>query len=339
MELGIFLNYDGAVQVAAEAERLGFAYALAPEGFRSDAVSVLGAVAARTERIKIAPGVMQIPARTPVMTALSAATLDALSGGRFCLALGVSNPDVSRGWYGVDFTAPLARTREYVEIVRLALTGEPVRYQGEHFRLPPPGTGESAHLRAAATRADLPIYLAGVGRRALELAGEIADGWIGVFCPPERLARSLEHVRAGRARAGKDLAGFEVMPSIPISVGDDPEAAAEPLRPYFANFIGLGSKERGIYFALATELGFGDAAEEIHARCQAGDRAGAARAVPWEFIDQTSLVGDAKRIALRMGDYAAAGVTTLGLTSLAGSVDGHLETLRVAEEALRLGRG
>ncbi|MFG1751902.1 LLM class flavin-dependent oxidoreductase [Streptosporangium sandarakinum] len=339
MELGIFLNYDGAVPVAREAERLGFAYALAPEGFRSDAVSVLGAVAASTERIRLAPGVMQIPARTPVMTALAAATLDGLSGGRFCLGLGVSNPDVSRGWYGVDFDAPLARAREYVEVVRLALTGGPVRYSGEHFRLPPPGTREAAHLRAAPVRADIPIYLAGVGRRSLELAGEIADGWIGVFCPPERLAESLGHVRAGRARAGKGLGGFEVMPSIPIGVGDDPERAAEPLRPYFANFIGMGSRERSVYFALAVSMGFGAAAEEIHDRCHAGDRAGAARAVPFELIDRTSLVGDAKRISARMAEYAAAGVTTLGLTSLATSLDGHLETLRVAEEALRLQRG
>lgn len=336
MRLGIFLHHDGAVRVAVEAERLDYAYALAPEGFRSDAASVLGAVASWTDRIRLAPGVMQIPARTPVMTALTAATLDSLSGGRFCLALGVSNPDVSAGWYGVDFAKPLARVREYVEIVRMALRGAPVRYQGEHFRLPPPGTAEAAHLRAAPVRADLPIYLAGVGPGSLRLAGEIADGWIGVFCPPERLAESLEHVRAGRERAGRTMEGFEVMPSIPIGVGDDPERAAEPLRPYFANFIGLGSKEKSIYYALATRMGFGAAAAKIHDLCAAGDRAGAARAVPFELMDRTSLLGDAKRIATRMSEFEAAGVTTLGLTSLATSVDGHLEAVRVAADASRL---
>jgi F420-dependent oxidoreductase-like protein len=334
MRLGVFLNYRGAVEVAREAERLGCAVALAPEGFRSDAVSVLGAVAARTSRIGLASGVMQIPARTPVMTALAAATLDGLSGGRFRLGLGVSNPDVSRGWYGVDFDRPLARTREYVAVVRMALRGEPVRHAGTHYRLPPPGTDEAAHLRAAAVRADLPIYLAGVGPRSLALAGEIADGWIGVFCPPERLAASLEHVRAGRARVGRDLAGFEVLPSIPIGVGDDPEAAAEPLRPYFANFVGLGSSERSIYYRLATSMGFGDAAAEIHERCRRGDRAGAARAVPFAFMDRTSLIGDAHRIARRMAEYAEAGVTTLGLTLLADTVEGQLEAVSVAAEAL-----
>jgi F420-dependent oxidoreductase-like protein len=336
MQLGVFLNYRGAGEVAREAERLGCAVALAPEGFRSDAVSVLGAVGAQTQRIGLASGVMQIPARTPVMTALAAATLDGLSGGRFRLGLGVSNPDVSRGWYGVDFARPLARTREYVDIVRMALRGEPVRYAGTHFQLPPPGTEEAAHLRAAAVRADIPIYLAGVGPKSLQLAGEIADGWIGVFCPPERLAESVEQVRIGRERVGKGLAGFEVLPSIPIGIGADPETAAAPVRPYFANFLGLGSPEKSIYYALATRMGFGEAAARIHELCRQGDRAAAARAVPFDFMDRTSLLGDAKRIAGRMAEYAEAGVTTLGLTLLADSIEGQLETVRVAAEALRL---
>ncbi|MEU5210193.1 LLM class flavin-dependent oxidoreductase [Streptomyces sp. NPDC020742] len=336
MQLGIFLNREGALAMAVEAERLGFGYALAPEGFRSDAVSVLGAVAAVTERIRLAPGVMQIPARTPVMAALTAATLNDLSGGRFALALGVSNPDVSQGWYGVPFDAPLARAREYVEVVRLALSGAPVRYEGEHFRLPPSGGGTPAHLHAAAVGTDLPVFLAGVRPGSLRLAGAVADGWIGVFCPPERLAESVATIAASRAEAGRDMAGFEVLPSIPIGVGEDVERAAEPLRPYFANFLGLGSKERSIYFALAVRMGFGAAAAEVHERCAAGDRAGAARAVPLEFMDQVSLIGDARRIAARMAEYAAAGVTTLGLTSLAFSVDGHLANIRVAAEAHRL---
>jgi len=339
MKLGVFLSRDSGVRVAQEAERLGYSVALVPEGFKQDAASLLGAVAARTSRIGLASGVMQIPARTPVLTALTAATVDGLSGGRFALGLGVSNPDVSLGWYGVPYDRPLTRTREYLEIVRLALSGKPVRFAGRYHRLPPDGVEEVAHLRAAAGRADLPIYLAAVGPANLELAGEIADGWIGVFTSPERLAESLRHVAKGRARMGRDLAGFEVLPSVPISVGPDPHAAAADVRSYFANFIGLGSRDRSIYHGLVTELGYGPAADEIRARHRAGDRAGAARAVPFELIDATSLLGSAERIAPRMAEYAHAGVTTLGLTPLASTEAEQIEALRVAATALTLVEG
>jgi alkanesulfonate monooxygenase SsuD/methylene tetrahydromethanopterin reductase-like flavin-dependent oxidoreductase (luciferase family) len=250
----------------------------------------------------------------------------------------VSNADVSHGWYGVPWDKPLQRTREYVEIVRMALRGEPVRYQGKQYQLPPAGTTEAAHLRAAPIRADIPIYLAGVGPAALELTGEIADGWIGVMCPPERLEESLIRVRKGREKIGRGLDGFEVLPSVPISVGADLREAAGHVRGYFANFIGLGSKERSVYSKLVTDMGFGDAADEIRAHNQAGDRAAAAAAVPFEFLDRTSLLGSTERIAVRMRQYAAAGVTTLGLTPLAVGVDAQLEVLRTAAEALRLSK-
>jgi F420-dependent oxidoreductase-like protein len=336
MKLGVFLSQDSGLQVVREAERLGYAIALAPEGFKSDAPSLLGAAAACTDRIGLASGVMQIPARTPVMTALTAATLDSISHGRFRLGLGVSNPDVSHGWYGVPFDRPLQRTREYVEVVRLALSGEPVRYAGRHIRLPPQGVTEAAHLRAVSVRADIPIYLAAVGPANLELAGEIADGWIGVFCPPSRLEESLRHVRKGRERAGQDLSGFEVLPSIPISVGPDPSRAADQMRGYFATFIGLGSREQSIYHKLVTGMGYGTAADEIRARQQAGDRAGAARAVPFALMDEVSLIGSAPRIARRLAEYAQAGVTTLGLTPLATTAGQQINALRVAADALRL---
>ncbi len=336
MKLGVFLSYDTAVDVAVEAERLGYAVALAPEGFKSDAVSVLGAVAARTQRIALASGVMQMPARTPVLTALTAASLDALSGGRFRLGLGVSNPDVSRGWYGVPFDDPLGRVREYVQVVRMALRGEPVRHAGRHFVLPPAGSAEAAHLRAAPVRADLPVYLAGVGPRSVSLAGEIADGWIGVFCSPDRIAESLDWLRAGRERAGLSLDGFEVLPSVPLGTGSEPESAARPLRGYFANFIGLGSRSGSIYGALAERMGYGQAAQEIRRHCQAGDRAAAASAVPFGLMDETSLLGTAERMAARMARYASAGVTTLGLTLLYSSSAEQIEALRTAARALEL---
>jgi alkanesulfonate monooxygenase SsuD/methylene tetrahydromethanopterin reductase-like flavin-dependent oxidoreductase (luciferase family) len=182
----------------------------------------------------------------------------------------------------------------------------------------------------------LPIYLAAVGPRNLRLTGEIADGWVGVFSSPERLAESLAEVRAGRERAGKTMDGFEVLPSVPIGTGDDPESAAAPLRHYYANFIGLGDPERSIYYALAVRLGFADAAARIRQFCQSGDRAAAAAAVPLELIQATALIGDAERIADRMAEYERAGVTTLGLTLLAPSVEGQLATVEVAARALRL---
>jgi alkanesulfonate monooxygenase SsuD/methylene tetrahydromethanopterin reductase-like flavin-dependent oxidoreductase (luciferase family) len=282
---------------------------------------------------------MQIPARTPVLAALTAATVDGLSGGRFALGLGVSNPDVSAGWYGVTFDAPLARTEEYVAVVRMALSGRPVRFAGRPYQLPPAGTEGAAHLRAAATRADLPIWLAAVGPASLERTGRIADGWIGVFSTPDRIAESLRYVAKGRAAAGSDLTGFEVLPSVAISVGPDAEVAADQVRGYFANFIGLGSRDRSIYHRLVTDLGYGAAADEIRDRLRAGDRAGAARAVPFDLMDATALLGPADRIAQAMLAYARAGVTTLGLTPQAPTVDGQLEALEVAARAHQIAFG
>lgn len=337
MRLGVFLSQDSGVRVAVEAERLGFAFALAAEGFKQDAPSLLGAVAGATSTIRLASGVMQLPARTPVLAALTAATLDNISGGRFALGLGVSNPDVSLGWYGVPYDKPLRRTEEYVAVVRMALSGQPVRFQGQHFQLPPAGTNESARLIGAGPRADIPIYLAGIGPASLELAGRIADGWIGVFCPPSRLERSLTHIERGRAAVGKDLTGFEVMPSIPIGVGDDPVvAASSEVSGYFANFIGLGDRDRSVYHRLVTEMGYGREADEIRRLHQMGDRPGAAAAVPFDLMDATSLLGPSRRIAVRMAEYARAGVTTLGLTVLARGVERQVETLRVAAEAAEL---
>jgi alkanesulfonate monooxygenase SsuD/methylene tetrahydromethanopterin reductase-like flavin-dependent oxidoreductase (luciferase family) len=228
MKLAVNLNYRTAAEVAAEAERLGFDLALAPEGYRSDAASVLGLVIGRTAAIGVGSGVFQIPGRPAGMTALTAATLDALSGGRFRLGLGVSNPDVSEGWYGVPFDDPLGRTREYVEVVRMAMRGEQVRYAGDHLRLPPPGReGAALTVLTEPLRADLPIYLAAVGTRNLELAGEIADGWLGVFASPEQVGQCVAHIDAGRRRVGREASAFEVIPGVPTVIGADPQACAD----------------------------------------------------------------------------------------------------------------
>src|SRR6476646_9581 len=208
MELGVNLGYFGMgvdqdnVAVAQAADRLGYAVAWAAEAYGSDVPTVLSWIGALTERIGLGAAVMQIPARTPARTAMTAATLDTLSGGRFRLGLGVSGPQVSEGWHGVRFAQPLARTREYVEVVRAALRRDVVEHAGRHYPLPlPDGPGKALKLGTRPLRADVPLYLAAIGPKNLELTGEIADGWLAIFYAPEHATEQLAHVSAGRATA------------------------------------------------------------------------------------------------------------------------------------------
>src|SRR3954462_1441089 len=217
MRLGLNLGYWGAGQdadnlaLAVEADRLGYAVCWAAEAYGSDAVTVLAWVAAQTRSIDVGSAVLQIPARTPAMTAMTAATLDALSGGRFRLGLGVSGPQVSEGWHGVRFDRPLARTREYVEIVQQALRRETVEYAGEHWTLPlPDGVGKALRMTVHPVREHVPLYLAAIGPRNLELTGRIADGWLAIFFSPEHASVSLQPLRAGRSESVAAPAGAGV---------------------------------------------------------------------------------------------------------------------------------
>ncbi|MCH0540293.1 LLM class flavin-dependent oxidoreductase [Streptomyces sp. MUM 203J] len=338
MKLAVNLLAREAVPLAEAAEELGYDLALAPEGYRNDAVSVLGLLAGRTSRIGLGSAVMQIPARPPASAALTAATLDALTAGRFRLGLGLSNPDVSEGWYGVPFDRPLMRTREYVEIVRAALRGGPVTYQGKHFRLPPSDRAAAPiHLYTEGHRADLPVYLGAVGPRNLQLAGEIADGWIGVFTSPDGIRDAVAEIAKGRAARGLGLDGFEVMPSLPTAVADRLEDAADELRGQYFYLMGIGDTETNFYCALARRLGFADDVERMTAHMAAGDRAAAQAAVPTEFIDMTGLIGPGARIAERMKEYAAAGVTTLSImvSAAATTLEGRLRILETCAKAAR----
>jgi F420-dependent oxidoreductase-like protein len=343
VRLGLNVGYWGMrgagsddLDLVKEAERLGYAVVWAAEAYGSDAVTVLAWLAAQTSTIDLGSAVLQIPARTPTMTAMTAATLDALSEGRFRLGLGVSGPQVSEGWHGVRFAKPLARTREYVDVVRLALSRERVRYQGSTYELPlPDGPGKALHLMLHPVRDHIPIYLAAIGPKNLELAGEIADGWQPVFFSPTHAAELLGHIRAGRAKAGKDLVGFDIAATVPIVVGEDPRACADPVRPYAALYIGgMGSREQNFYNALAVRMGFERAAAEVQDRYLARDYDGAAAAVPFEFIDATSLLGPVGRIADRLQDFAAAGVTTVSLAPYGGTAEERIEVLRTAAQAL-----
>jgi F420-dependent oxidoreductase-like protein len=322
--------------VVLEAERLGYSVVWAAEAYGSDAVTVLAYLAAKTSTIELGSAVLQIPARTPTMTAMTAATLDALSGGRFRLGLGVSGPQVSEGWHGVRFAKPLARTREYVDIVKLALDRKVVRYQGETYQLPlPDGPGRALHLMLHPAREHIPIYLAAIGPKNLELAGEIADGWQPVFFSPEHADERLDGIRAGRAKVGKELDGFDISPSVPIVVGPDLDACAAPVRPYAALYVGgMGSRQQNFYNSLATRMGFGEAAARVQDLYLGRDYDAAAAAVPFEFVDATSLLGPVDRIAERMKEFAAAGVTTLSLTPHGDNQEETIATLRAAAEAL-----
>lgn len=336
MRLAANLAYQGAGELAREAERLDYDLVVAAESPRSDAVSVLGLVAGATSRIAIGSGVMQIPARPPGATALAAATLHALSGGRFRLGLGVSNPHISDGWYGVDFAHPLGRTREYVDIVRRALTGDPVRYEGTHFQLPAHGLqGAPLHLLTERPEARIPLYLGAVGPQSLRLAGEIADGWVSGFTTPELVADSVRQLAAGHARAGRTADGFEVIPYVAVSVADDPAEAAAELRAHYTLLLAVGGADN-FYCGLARRMGFDSGIDAFQERLAAGDRAGAAAAIPLDFIDRTALLGPVDRIADRLHAWSQAGVTTLSVLASANAtdLDGRKQVLAHAAQAL-----
>ena len=342
MKLGLNMGYWGSgndadnLALAKQADALGYSVAWVAEAYGSDAPTVLAWVAAQCPTIDIGSAIFQIPGRTPANCAMTAATLDTLSGGRFRLGLGVSGPQVSEGWHGVRFDKPLARTREYIDIVEMALSRQKVKYAGQHYVLPlPDGPGKALQLTVHPVREHIPTYLAAVGPKNLELSGELFDGWLAIFYSPEYAKDSLASIEAGRAKVGKTMAGFDVVPTMPIVIGDDPRACADPVRWYAALYVGgMGSRDKNFYNQLAVRMGFDEAAKEIQDRYLARDYEGAGAAVPFEFLDQTALLGSRERIAEKMQVLAASGVTTLTLSPFGASLEEKLAGLRTAVEAL-----
>lgn len=334
MRLGLSLgmlhdrtSFDDLLTLAQEAERLGYHVLWVAEAYSSDAPTVLAWLAAQTERIGLGAAVMQIPARAATMTAMTAATLDLASGGRFRLGLGISGPVVSEGWYGVPFGAPLTRTREYVAVVRAALTRRPVRFAGRHTTLPLPGApGAPQRLTMRPLRADLPIYLAALGPRNLELAGEVADGVLSLFLPPEEVASVLGHVATGRDRVGGER-DFDLVATLPLALGDDLAACADRVRAYAAQFLGVGGNARNFYVEQAERLGYGVAAHRVRELFQAGDP-DALAALPLEFLDRTCLLGDPARVEATVRSYAAAGLGTLSVAPRGSTMDERVDALR-----------
>jgi F420-dependent oxidoreductase-like protein len=342
MKLGLNIGYWGltsgadTIALVTEAERLGYSVAWCAEAYGNDAATVLTWIAAKTSKIDVGSAIFQIPARTPAMTAMTAATIDTLSEGRFRLGLGVSGPQVSEGWHGAKFDKPIGRTREYIDIIRLAFARERVRYDGEHYTLPlPDGPGKPLKMIIHPVRDYMPIYLAAIGPKNLELAGEKCDGWLAIFFDPEFAADQIASIHAGMDRAGRAGAPFDIVPTAPVIVGDDLETCADPVRAYAALYIGgMGSRAQNFYNRLAVRMGYEGEAKQIQDLYLDRKYDEAAAAVPFEFIDRTALIGPIERVAEKMQVMAAAGVTTLNISAYGATQDERLATLRDAAAAL-----
>jgi F420-dependent oxidoreductase-like protein len=339
MRAGLFLAYwpwfspEEQVSLAVQADALGLDSVWISEAWGQDAVSVLGLLAGRTERIGLGSGLMQIPARQPTAAAMAAASLDVLSGGRFRLGLGVSGPQVSEGWYGVPFERPVRRTREYVEIVRIALARKTVTYEGREWTLPlPDGLGRPLKLLARPVQERVPIYLGAVGPKAVQQTGEIADGWLPFMLDPADPRPLLEPLERGLAAAGRSRSEIDVAPCVPMALAAEVDAARDAVRPWLAFYLGaMGAPEKNFYVELAARAGFGDSARECQRLYLEGSRDGAAEALSNELIDAMAIATTPARLDDRLAAFEAAGADTLVVVPL-----GDREPLvRTLAEAMR----
>jgi F420-dependent oxidoreductase-like protein len=296
------------ISLAQEAERLGYDSAWAAEAWGTDAVTVLAWLAATTTRIKVGSAIMQMPARTPAATAMTAATLDLMSGGRFLLGLGTSGPQVVEGWHGQPWGKPLTRTREYVAIVRSALARETVEFHGVEYEVPYGGPGATRlgkplKLMLRPFRADVPIYLAALSPKNVQLAFEIADGWLPIYFSPEKARATFEF-------GARD--GFDIAPSVQVVVTDDVAAGRDLVRPTLGLYIGgMGARGANFYNALVRRYGYEADAERIQTLYLDGKQREAIAAVPDALVDEVALVGPRERIAVRLDAWRESGATTL----------------------------
>ncbi|MDQ6878971.1 MAG: LLM class F420-dependent oxidoreductase [Candidatus Dormibacteraeota bacterium] len=341
MKLGLAVGYWGfgltpadQLDIARTAEELGYDSVWTAEAYGSDAATVLAWLAAGTSRIKLGSGIFQIPARSAAMTAMTAATIDQLSGGRFLLGLGTSGPQVSEGWHGVRFAKQLQRTREYVAVVRMALAHQKVEFHGETLELPlPDGPGKVLKLTIRPAQERIPIYLAVLGPKNVALAGEIADGWLPIFFSPEHASKLRAPLEEGASRAGRSLEGFRICPSVNVMISDDAQPARDSMRPMLALYIGgMGSREQNFYNRLVSSYGFETAAREVQDLYLAGKRSEAAMALPDELIDAVSIAGPRQRAKERIRAFRDAGVETLIVSPMALDNDERKNQLRIVAE-------
>ena len=339
MKLGLFAGYWGMgisgaeqLEMAQEADRLGYDSVWAAEAYGNDAATVLAWLASNTQNARIASGIFQIPARTPAMTAMTAATLDNISNGRFILGLGVSGPQVVEGWHGQPFDKPLKRTREYVDIVRKALARETVSYDGEIYKLPRPngtGLGKPLKLIIKPVQERIPIYLAAIGPKNTALAAEIAEGWLPTLFAPEHLDAFRPSLEEGAARGGRSPDDLDITPQTTLAIYDDIEHARNFMRPYLALYIGgMGARDKNFYSQLVTRYGYGDAAAEIQDLYLAGKQGEAMAKIPDDLIDKVALTGPKERVKERLDVYREAGVGTLLVTPAAANQEDRLRMMR-----------
>jgi F420-dependent oxidoreductase-like protein len=320
-----------------EAESAGYDSVWVAEAYGSDAATVLAWLAAQTERIRLGSAIFQMPARSPAMTAMTAATLDQLSDGRMLLGIGTSGPQVAEGWHGQRFGKQLQRTREYVEILRMALARERLVYEGETYRLPlPDGPGKALKLTISPVQEQVPIYIASIGPKNTQLTGEIADGWLPIFFSPEHVDGSRALLEEGAARAGRTLdESFDIAPGVNVAIDDDIDAARDRMRHFIALYVGgMGSRERNFYNALVCRYGFEDAAQRIQDLYLAGKKNEAAAAVPAELIDTITLVGPREKVRDRLEVYREAGVGSLIVVPVGHDPDGRKRMIRELAEML-----
>ncbi len=328
MRSGIFLSYAGGFKETAEQvvtlEKQGVDLVLVAEAYSFDAVSQLGYLAAKTSTIELGSGVVPIYTRTPTLLAMTAAGLDYVSDGRFRLGIGTSGPQVMEGFHGVAFDAPLGRTREVVEICREVWRRERLDHQGRHYQIPLPpdrgtGLGKALKIINQPVRERIPIHIAALGPRNVELTAEIAEGWQPVFFLPERADRVWgEALRAGRAKRDGSLGELDVMVGVSLAIGDDVEDRLQWAKPQLALYIGgMGAKGRNFYHDVATRYGFGDVADRIQELYLSGRKAEAIAAVPDELVRGVSLIGPPGYVRERIAAFAEAGVTTLLASPLA----------------------
>jgi F420-dependent oxidoreductase-like protein len=341
MKLGVHIGYWGLglssqdqLNIVQEAERLGYDSVWTAEAYGSDSATILGWLAGQTSKIRLGSGIFQMPGRSPAMTAMTAATIDQLSDGRMILGIGSSGPQVAEGWHGQRFAHQLQRTREYVEVVRMALARERVEFHGETLELPlPDGPGRSLKLTIAPVQERIPVYLAAIGPKNTALAGEIADGWIPTLFSPEHVSELRPLLEEGAARSGRSLEGFDIAPTVNVFITDDRQAARDTMRPFIALYVGgMGSRDQNFYNKLVRRYGFEAEAKTVQDLYLEGKREEAMGALPDSLIDMVSLCGPKDVVRERLAVYRDAGVGTLGVTPVAFTAEDRLTQLRLVAE-------